>query len=327
VFDTQIAAAFAGYGTQVGYADLVARVLGVRVARSEALTRWDLRPLSAEQLAYARTDVVHLLALADALAGKLAGRGRLEWARQECRALEESTDERNEEVLYERLPRLGGLSGQGRAVARALVRWRDETARALDRPAGWPLPDRVLVEVAKRAPRTRGELEAIRGLPEQTLHRRHRELLAADEQGRAAEPLPQVGERVDTDPTDAPLVALAGAVLRHEAAAAGLAPELIATQADLARLVARARRGTEGPPIRTLEGWRGELVGEELLALLAGRRRVRVDPRTGLVVEPDDGAAPGGPADPSASRGGQPQAALEREDVGRRGADAAPDDG
>ena len=61
VFDTQMAAGFAGLPAQASYESLLAELLGLRVAKTASFTRWDARPLSPEQLAYAREDVVHLL--------------------------------------------------------------------------------------------------------------------------------------------------------------------------------------------------------------------------------------------------------------------------
>jgi len=61
IFDTQIAAGFAGLAAQAGYETLLREVLGVRVQKTASYTRWDRRPLDAEQLAYAREDVLHLL--------------------------------------------------------------------------------------------------------------------------------------------------------------------------------------------------------------------------------------------------------------------------
>ena len=65
VFDTQVAAGFAGLGAQASYDSLLSEVLGLRVAKTASFTRWDARPLSSEQLAYAREDVVHLHELAE----------------------------------------------------------------------------------------------------------------------------------------------------------------------------------------------------------------------------------------------------------------------
>ena len=64
--------------------------------------------------------------------------------------------------------------------------------------------------------------------------------------------------------------------MRSRAQEAGLAYELIAARADLSPIVVSARRGSPEPDVRTLRGWRRELVGSELLELLAGRRVLSV---------------------------------------------------
>ena len=61
IFDTQIAAGFAGGSAQTGYGNLLGSVLGRRVGKTASYTRWDARPLTAEQLGYAAEDVAHLL--------------------------------------------------------------------------------------------------------------------------------------------------------------------------------------------------------------------------------------------------------------------------
>jgi ribonuclease D len=61
LYDTQIAAAFLGHGDQVGYAALVNRILGVRLKKTERVTDWGRRPLSAAQIEYALADVRYLL--------------------------------------------------------------------------------------------------------------------------------------------------------------------------------------------------------------------------------------------------------------------------
>src|ERR687893_943144 len=86
VFDTQIAAGFAGFSAQAGYTGLLHDVLKIRLAKSASFTRWDVRPLTPEQLRYAREDVEHLLPLADELQRRLGQRGRPAGAREECEA-------------------------------------------------------------------------------------------------------------------------------------------------------------------------------------------------------------------------------------------------
>jgi ribonuclease D len=277
VFDTQVAAGFAGQGAQTGYGNLLGSVLRLHVAKSASYTRWDARPLTAEQLSYAREDVLHLLELSDALHERLEAKGRLEWAREECRRLEGATDERDPEAAFERLPRAASLDPRSRAVARELAAWRERTAAAEDKPVGTILPDAALVEIAKRKPGKPADLEQIRGLHGGHLKRRGAELIDAVERGREAEPIPREARGPGSEPGDAPLVALVESVIRARAIESGLAYELIASRAELERIVIAARRGDPEPDVRALEGWRRELVGGELAELLAGRRAVAIE--------------------------------------------------
>jgi ribonuclease D len=286
VFDTQVAAGFAGMGAQCSYDMLLTELLGVRVAKSASFTRWDMRPLSTEQLAYAREDVVHLLELATELERRLIALGRLEWAREECGLIERSSDERDLETVFARLPRIRGLGASSRTIARELVEWRERTAADGDRPVQSVLSDAALVEIAKRRPGSTRELEQIRGVGAGSLRRRAHELLEAVRRGRErpAEPLSQDQRPSAPEPEDAPLIALAEALLRARAREAGLAYELLAARADLQAIVAARRMGGgEAVDVRTLRGWRRELVGAELLELLDGRvslsvldRRLRI---------------------------------------------------
>jgi ribonuclease D len=277
VFDTQVAAGFAGFSAQAGYTGLLHDVLHTRVAKSASFTRWDARPLTDEQLRYAREDVLHLFALADELQRRLTESGRLEWAREECRATEQASDERDPEEVWRRLPRATGLSPQERAVAKTLAAWRERTAEREDRPVGSVVRDPTIVELAKRQPRDRRALGQIRGIGPDVIRRRGDDLIAVIERGRKAEPVRlEGGERLNVESGDGPTIALAEALVRARALDAGLAYELIAARADLTPIVVSARRGEAEPEVRTLQGWRRELVGAELLELLAGQRRLAV---------------------------------------------------
>ena len=320
VFDTQIAAGFVGMGSQCSYESLLGEMLDVRVAKSASFTRWDTRPLSPEQLAYAREDVAHLIELAGELERRLEEQGRLEWAREECEPLERASDEREPAVIFTRLPRVGGLNASGRQIARELVQWREHTAARQNRPVQGILSDIALIEIAKRRPSSRDELDRIRGIRAGSSRRREEDLLEAVRRARdrPPEPPPQLPRPPAPKPEDAALVALAEALLRARALEAGLAYELLASRADLQSIVAARRvgQGTAGARasaggkdeatagkdgattgkdggaagasggaagtagdqagVRTLRGWRRELVGEELLELLDGRLSLSV---------------------------------------------------
>ena len=279
VFDTQIAAGFAGLRAQLGYEALLSAVVGLKLRKSASFTKWDARPLSPEQVEYAREDVLHLLALSGALQDRLDELGRLEWAREECRFLEEATDIRDPDTVFERLPRVNSLDPNQRAVARELAEWRERTAQEADRPVQTILSDAGLVEIAKRRPKTMERLRQIRGINEATLHRRGKALLEVVERGREREPIPVEGERpAQPHPEDAVLIALGEALVRARALESKLAYELIAAKADLQRIALAVRDDRPEPEVRTLQGWRRELVGNELLELLRGRLTLSIGP-------------------------------------------------
>ncbi|MGA2471071.1 MAG: HRDC domain-containing protein [Solirubrobacteraceae bacterium] len=277
IFDTQLAAGFAGLSAQASYDTLLRELVGVRLGKTASFTRWDRRPLDAEQLSYAREDVLHLLDLAGELERRLTATGRMGWALEECRSLERASDVRDRDQVFARLPRIGSLSPAARAIAYALVVHREELAERQDRPASTVLSDIAIIELAKRAPRTPEQLEQIRGVNPGNLRRRGVELLAVIADG-AHGPAISLEERSHdaSSPIDAPQIALAEAVVRARALESGLAYELLAARADLAAVVSSVRLDKPDPDVRTLTGWRRELVGEELLAMLRGDRTVRV---------------------------------------------------
>jgi ribonuclease D len=286
VFDTQIAAGFAGLRAQLGYEALLSEILGVRLGKTASFTKWDARPLSEEQVDYARGDVLHILQLATSLGDKLDEMGRLQWAREECRFLESINDDRDIDALFEKLPRIGGMDPAARAIARELVAWREEVARESDRPASGVLQDAALVEIAKRKPATTERLAQIRGLHEGILRRRGQGIIEAVQRGRDLPGIPSNGDRPPSaSAQDAPLIALGEALVRMRAMDADVAYELLAARADLQKIVTAVRDDLPEPDVRTLQGWRREVVGEELLELLDGGVALRVGPGRRIIVD------------------------------------------
>lgn len=284
LFDTQLAAGFAGLSASLGYGALLDQLLGVRLKKGEGFTKWDRRPLTRQQVRYAQDDVVHLVQLARAIKERLDTNGRLEWVREECRPLEEASDERDPQDVWKRLPKSGQLGGPARAVAREVAAWRERVAQREDKPPATIVADQAVVAIARGAPRSVDKLRDVRGLYPKTIRRWGDEIIAAVARGRDAEPPAKESSGAFSGASDAPLIALCEALVRARALESGLAYELIASRADLTRVVVAARTGRDEPDVRTLRGWRREVVGGELDALLRGRlslsvgdgRRVRV---------------------------------------------------
>ena len=285
IVDTQVAAAMAGYGAQVGYAQLVERLLDETVEKSETLTDWSRRPLTKAQLAYAVDDVRHLLPVYEKLRARLVGLQRWEWLREECRRLERSVRSLpvEPEEAWLRVRGRGTLRAKGLVVLRELAAWREGFARERNKPRASVARDEVLVEIARKAPTT---LEGLRGL--RAVRSRELERHAAEVVQRIAQALETPKEEWPAPPppqSAAPstgVVELLQAVLRLRAEEAGIAPSLLATNADLQVLVQRhAANDFQDLPI--MHGWRKTIAGSDLLALLEGRASVALDPGSGTI--------------------------------------------
>ena len=285
IFDTQVAAALAGYGAQVGYAQLIERLVGVTVDKSETLTDWSRRPLTKAQLAYAIDDVRYLLPACDALAAQLGEIGRWEWAVEECRRLERSVRSIPMEPAdaWLRVRGRGSLRARGLVVLRALAEWREDIAQTRNKPRATIVRDEALVEIARKAPTS---IEALRGL--RAVHSRDLDRHAGDVVARIAAALETPKEtwpQPPPPPAATPstgVVELLQAVLRLRAEETGIAPSLLATNADLQLLVQRHAAGAAAE-LPIMQGWRHTIAGGALMALLEGRASVSLDPASGAV--------------------------------------------
>jgi len=283
VFDTQIAAALVGYGDQISYARLVAKVTGVQLDKLETLTDWTARPLTEAQIDYSLEDVRYLPDVRRHLGERLSELGRAGWEREEGSRLEsESTYRAPEPREFYRRLKASGLSAVSLGVLREVAAWREETARARNLPRGWVLRDQSLLEIARRRPQSVKSLRQIRSLKPQQISKDGEMMVAAVRAG-AAEPVKE--DRPDTPHLKMPdevesTARLLEAWLYARAAEAEIAPSMLATRGDLKTLAA-AHYHAQLPALPLLEGWRRELVGQDLLDILEGKKALRLDGRKG----------------------------------------------
>ncbi len=263
VFDTQIAAALAGFAAQIGYGELVRRLLGVELTKAHTRTDWSRRPLSTQQIDYALDDVRYLPALAEQLTGELERLGRARWLEEELAALADPTAYSVEpERAWLRVKGLQGLDAARTRLARELAAWRELRAMERNRPRGWILDDAGLREIVLAAPRSAQALAAIASLPAAVVEHCAEDILERIHAAELPEVLQPLETRMRPDPQRTALVKKLSAVLRAAAADLALSPEVLATRRDL-ELIAAGQ--IDVPP---LGGWRRAVIGERLLAAL-----------------------------------------------------------
>ncbi len=270
LFDTQVAAGFAGLDFGMGYMRLVSQLLGIDLPKESQRSDWMQRPLSPLQLEYAAADAAWLPDLHGILVEKLAARGMLEWCTQECgeivarRRLQDADG-----YDFRRIQYVSRLDRRGLAVARALCGWREARARERDRPRGWIMDDALLVDLAERRPADAAALEGIGGMPPKLVSHCGAELV---EMIANASSLPE--PECPTAHTPPPVaegkawMKRLKAIVRDAAERHQLPPALLAGQRILKGLMVQAwpEGQAELPPV--LAGWRRTVIGDALLDAL-----------------------------------------------------------
>jgi ribonuclease D len=289
IFDTQVAAAFVGIGDSIGYSKLIDRLVGESPGRSEAYTDWSKRPLSQRQLDYALDDVRWLLQCREILGRRLEEHGRAEWIREEFDLLLGSIAHSPEPTdQWRRVSGARGLADRHLPVLREVTAWREREAVRRDIPRQRVVADRVLVEIARRAPQNVGKLKGLRGMPAREADRSGGPILAAVERGSSlprdewpAWPrLPAMANGLSVDA----LASLLDAVLRTLALDLEISSRLLGTRADLERIVKLELAGNierDAGDVGLLSGWRYDVAGRHLVDMLRGGLSARVERREG----------------------------------------------
>jgi len=281
LYDTQIAAGFAGYSNP-SLVTLVEGVLSFRLPKGDRLADWLRRPLSSDQRDYAAADVAHLLELRHWLVDRLGRDGRETWAEDECvELLRRAAVPRDPEEAWWKIKEARQLRGRAIGVAQVVAAWRERRASELDQPVRFVLPDLALVGIAQRPPADVGALRRVRGLDDRHLRGSvPDELLAAVAEGLE---LPRHRVRVptsgDIDRDLRPAVALISAWVGQLGRRLHIDSTLLATRADVEALL----RGDERA--RLAHGWRAEVLGQDIRRLVEGRAAIAFDGRGGLVLE------------------------------------------
>lgn len=270
LFDTQIAAAFAGYGFSLGYAGLVKAVLAIEIAKEETRSDWLQRPLSVAQLKYAALDVAHMLIVYGKLLQALKASERLQWVKDDCADL--VTNARKPEDFTTAFHKVGfawKLRAQELAILQNLCIWRETEARARNVPRNRLVKEPALWELARKQPQDIATLQRIEDMPSRTL-RDYGETLLEIISSSAASDSNLWPERLHPPlaQSEGPQLKRLKKYVRETAERMDLPAEVLIRKKEYEALI---RSGMEGGgytlPAR-LRGWRYPVIGEQLLCLV-----------------------------------------------------------
>jgi ribonuclease D len=265
MFDTQVAAAFLGYGFSKGYAKLVQAALELELDKHETRSDWLQRPLTASQCRYAAEDVYFLIKIYDKLSRKLEQNGRMAWFMEDMSQL--VSDARlspDVDNYYLRIKGAWRLNGNELALLQAMATWREEEARKSNKPRGRIVHDTSLLELARQKPANRHGLSAIEGMKPQSIRRYGETLLdLIDEHTASNRALAELPAPLDREQRQ--LLSNYREKIEVKSESLDIAPELLARKKELELLV-RSQCGGEAmlPPALAM-GWRFDVIGKELL--------------------------------------------------------------
>jgi ribonuclease D len=274
IFDSQVAAMVLGYGDSISYDQLVQRITGDVLDKSNRFTDWTRRPLTDAQITYALSDVTHLRSVYIKLAADLEKRGRSNWVEAEMGILTSPETYRMDPAnAWERL-KTRVRKPKELAVLMEIAAWREREAQTRDVPRSRVLKDDVLGDIATQAPTSIEKLGHLRSLPKGFERSRWGEaIVEAVQRGVDRDPktLPRF-ERFRPAPNGAATVELLKVLLRMTAESHGVAAKVIATVDELDRIAA-----DDEADVPAMKGWRRELFGDKAIALKHGKLALAVD--------------------------------------------------
>jgi len=289
VFDTQVAAAFVGYGLSISLLDLVRELCSVTLRKSQTVSDWSTRPFTPKQVEYLVDDVRYLFMLEDTLRERLAARGRERWAAEEMPALVELRTYRNDpKRLYQRVSGNARMNRRELGILNELAYLRDRYARERNIPLKYVLPDDVMVGLVQLRPKSADELSQLRRIDAGTRRNLGERIFEAIRRGEAIaeDDLPPRAPK-PLGPQREALVSTMAVLVSALAAENDLPTTLLLPRAALERIAREAPQTAEAlGDVVNLTSWRRHLVVDPLWDLLTGESVLRVygyreaEPRT-----------------------------------------------
>jgi ribonuclease D len=276
IFDTMSAARTLGW-PQVGLAAILDAHFGVTMNKKYQRADWKRRPLTAEQLDYARLDTHYLVALREMLLQALTESGRGQEAEEEFDRLARTrADPENagpDPHAFWRVKGARELTPAQAAILESLFRYREQQAQRIDRPPFKVMGEATLLELARLAPRQTEDLRRVPGMTPDQIQRYGSGVLQAIQHGLGSPALraPQVDREPDEvrDRYDR-----LHTWRKDRARARGVESDVILPRTALWDLAHRApRTRDELAHIKDFGPWRRETYGDEILALLTASPR------------------------------------------------------
>jgi len=277
LFDTRVAAATLG-SSAPGLASVLHEHFGVELDKSQQRSNWGKRPLTPEQVAYARFDTRFLIPLMHIQREALKAAGRLMILESECYRLEamEAAPLVFNPDEWVRIKGSRGLKPRERAVLRELFILRDELAAKVNDPLFRVMNNAALLALSQRLPTDSRQLTSVQGFSSRMERRMGKQVLEAIERGLAAEPIQHAPSMPKKDGTEnlseveLELYDRLRRMRKKEADRLGVESSYLFHRLLLSRLA--VERPADSEALGAVEGfwdWQAEMFGTQILELIA----------------------------------------------------------
>jgi len=273
--DSQIAAAFAGLGSSLGFGGMVAHYQDIELDKGASRSNWLLRPLTETQLNYAAADVYHLLPCWEQLKAKLDELGYYEYYLQEVANLRQRRARKKQpESVYKQFKNASLLNQRQLATLQALGEWRETNATERDMAVNFVVKEAHLVEVARHQPTSLYDLGKLELLPIEIKRQGKRILQIVQQTSELNESqLPELLSRISDYPGYKKIVQELKARIAQASEKTQIPAELIGSKKLMNELLSwvwklddNEKETAEKPLL--LSNWRAEVVGNQLLEML-----------------------------------------------------------
>ena len=275
LYDTQLAAAFLGWGFTMGLQRLLEHVLDIKIGKAETTSNWLQRPLTNKQEMYAALDVAYLIEVCQRQIQLMKDKECYQWFLEDSvKSLEKvaSADDKAEaENYYLRFSQLWNLPDYKLVGLKALSCWREEQSRVRNLPRNWLLKNQSIISIINQWPTTTGDLSRVDDMRGKNI-REDGDIILTILAG-AKELLAEKGTvqsiKKPLDPLWNKRFRKIKQLANEAAVEQGIAPEIVIRKKDLEALVRTKEEFGEYRIPQGLRGWRESLLGEQILAHIA----------------------------------------------------------
>lgn len=149
IFDTQLAYYQLTKQDNIGYTNLVKRLLDVDLNKDHQVSNWSLRPLLAKQIEYAANDVRYLPNLYKNLNKNIRRKKMVKSFNAKLKRLDSVKNIYNIEDSWQKIKILKKNNLDIRLLKK-FSKWREENAQTKNLPRNWIITDKIIIKAAKK---------------------------------------------------------------------------------------------------------------------------------------------------------------------------------